>query len=228
MVCHAADPATCRTDGQTRTQVLFLVGALSELYLRAHERHATHETWKPPDTFMRRTTKVRPQRGVLSVNLPCCSPGMSVECQWRAALAGCDPIPPTTAQLWVRPERAVEVMCAIGKHLPVLVFGHRQGSALLPPHPLPSGPGRCPSTPDPSSIVQSVYLDSPGMHAYTDRLFRRHNASVLRIRWYGDHVPGPESQVTVLGGSRRCRCAPERSAHCAALDNIALSARGTA
>ena len=92
------------------------------------------DTWSPPDTFVRKTTK-----------------------------------------FWVHADRAVEVQCAISKHLPVLVFG------------VPQGQGPCREL-DPSALIQSVYFDSDDLNAYHSRLLREHRATVVRsartrLRW---------------------------------------------
>ena len=63
------------------------------------------------------------------------------------------------------------------KHLPVLIFGRAAGFD-------PAQSQR--DVPSDSSLISSVYLDSPGLEVYSSRLARAEGATLIRVRWYGD------------------------------------------
>ena len=67
--------------------------------------------------------------------------------------------------------------CALVKHLPVLIFGRAAGFD-------PAQSQR--DVPSDSSLISSVYLDSPGLEVYSSRLARAEGATLIRVRWYGD------------------------------------------
>ena len=90
-----------------------------------------------------------------------------------------------TKKFWILPKDVMKFKLAVMKHLPILVYGDRQNIMDVPPERLADVEQDL-SCKD-SGDVSSVYLDSmPSLMHYRERLHRKDQASVIRIRWYGD------------------------------------------
>jgi len=104
--------------------------------------------------------------------------------------------PPTTFErrtrkYWIRPRDVLRVKLATCKHLPVLVFGGRDGN------------GRAASAerggaqnialgdvgPVDGCLVSSVYFDDDTLDVYRTRMERLEGAALVRVRWYGGGSP---------------------------------------
>lgn len=86
-----------------------------------------------------------------------------------------------TTKFWVRPEYVLAVKLAISKHVPILIYGKKQG--LNKNNYLKEG-GLKLNGVDSGSIV-SVYFDNDNLDQYHARLYKEEGATLIRIRWYG-------------------------------------------
>ncbi|KDD72374.1 VTC domain-containing protein, partial [Helicosporidium sp. ATCC 50920] len=128
----------------------------------------------------------------------------SVEAQWVAPSS----FTRVTRKFWLRPGDVTRFKAAVIPHLPVLIYGDRtrlldleelregaddQACVALP---LPGGAPAPLRRVSDAALVTSVYLDSPPeLPLYHARLARDDRAIALRVRWYGDEPPGPQSRV---------------------------------
>ena len=97
----------------------------------------------------------------------------------------------TTTKYWVEDDQVTELLLAAVSEAPLLVYGK---SGRLTPHAdcLTSSTTTTTSKPPIDRLweelaipITSVYLDSPSLSLYGERLPRREGAQLLRIRWYG-------------------------------------------
>jgi len=96
-----------------------------------------------------------------------------------------------TTKYWVKSEDLLKVKFEIIKHLPLLIFGRKQGADDEKKQALRFVTGNNEILRD-SQKISSVYFDSPELHVYHDRLMRHDGASLLRIRWYGERSQSPD------------------------------------
>lgn len=115
------------------------VTIISDLYFTLAHGFGETDTWSPPDSFDRKTTK-----------------------------------------FWVRPEHLLAVKLMICKHVPILLYGKKQG---LNKGNFVDGKLKL-DTLDGGTIV-SVYFDNPDLEQYHARLNKQEGATLIRIRWYG-------------------------------------------
>jgi len=106
-----------------------------------------------------------------------------------------------TTKYWVKEDDLSQLALASIVELPLMVYGRKGGRVLdrrdiiQPPPAASSGavmstqPDNNTPWPSVSSSISSVYLDSPDLHLYSERLVRSEGAKLLRIRWYGDAKP---------------------------------------
>lgn len=98
-----------------------------------------------------------------------------------------------TTKFWVHPGDVLRIKCNIVRHLPVLIYGKQKTCG---------GPKTRLSLLKDQKIndwtqISSVYFDSEDLGTYEERLRREHNASLVRIRWYGKRNPAADQQMFV-------------------------------
>jgi len=102
-----------------------------------------------------------------------------------------------TVKYWVEDDQLTELLLAAVKEAPLLVYG-KSGRLTSKQDCLSLSPSsRHPASKDKlweelATPITSVYLDSPDMRLYKERLPRREGAQLLRVRWYGRMPRGNE------------------------------------
>eukprot|EP00890_Picochlorum_soloecismus_P002733 jgi/Picsp_1/3460/NSC_06298-R1_vacuolar transporter chaperone 4 len=101
-----------------------------------------------------------------------------------------------TKKFWILPRNVARLKAEIVKHLPILVYGERERITDVDAMDLSR------TRPDKvrdSGDICSVYFDNiPDLENYHERLHRRDQASVIRLRWYGSRgSDDPEKQIFV-------------------------------
>ena len=108
--------------------------------------------------------------------------------------------PPTTferrtTKYWIRPRDVLRVKLATCKHLPVLVFGGRDGKAASAERGGAQNP-RGDVGPVDGCLVSSVYFDDDELDVYRTRMERLEGATLVRVRWYDDGSPTKDPSPT--------------------------------
>ncbi len=88
-----------------------------------------------------------------------------------------------TTKYWVKAEDLLKVKFEIIKHLPLLIFGRKQGGKDSGGESLSFLASSSEELRD-AQKISSVYYDSPDLHVYHNRLLRHDFASLVRVRWY--------------------------------------------
>lgn len=96
----------------------------------------------------------------------------------------------TTIKFWVRNCDVTALRILLSKHLPILVFGHRQGD-LATELGCEGASFRYDTFAHrigdvATSAISSVYLDDEKQSVYHERLLREDLATLLRVRWYSE------------------------------------------
>lgn len=95
-----------------------------------------------------------------------------------------------TTKYWVKTEDLLRVKFEIIKHLPLLIFGRKQGGGG-DKAALSFGEQEQQEQLRDSQKISSVYFDTPDLRVYHNRLLRHDFASLVRIRWYGERDQSP-------------------------------------
>lgn len=90
-----------------------------------------------------------------------------------------------TTKYWVKAEDLLAVKFQIIKHLPLLIFGRKQGGKTEEGGSL-SFVSQNEETLRDSQKISSVYYDTEDLQVYHNRLLRHDFASLVRVRWYGE------------------------------------------
>jgi SPX domain protein involved in polyphosphate accumulation/uncharacterized membrane protein YidH (DUF202 family) len=114
-------------------------------------------------------------------------------------------VPPETFQrkttkYWVKREDILRVKFEIIKHLPLLIFGRKQGGNQDDGKKDMSFMATSCSAEESlrdAQKISSVYYDTPDLQVYHDRLLRHDFASLVRVRWYGERDQSPSFPVFV-------------------------------
>jgi len=89
-----------------------------------------------------------------------------------------------TTKYWVKAEDLLRVKFEIIKHLPLLIFGRKQGGKGDESLSFMASNGA--EELRDAQKISSVYYDTPELHVYHNRLLRHDFASLVRVRWYGE------------------------------------------
>jgi hypothetical protein len=106
-----------------------------------------------------------------------------------------------TTKYWVKEQDLSQVVLTSITELPLLVYGRKGGRILDRKDIIQSDAAATPSGNNNAlwssvtSSISSVYLDSPDLHLYNERLKRSEGAKLLRIRWYGNAKPSGDDIV---------------------------------
>ena len=101
-----------------------------------------------------------------------------------------------TKKFWILPRNVARLKAEIIKHLPILVYGERERITDVDVMDLSRTKSNKARD---SGDICSVYFDNmPGLENYHERLHRRDQASVIRLRWYGPRQSDdPDKQIFV-------------------------------
>ncbi|KAF8068248.1 yippee-like protein [Scenedesmus sp. PABB004] len=87
-----------------------------------------------------------------------------------------------TAKYWVAPRQVLRLKLALLRHLPLLVYGAADPAARGDAGSAAALRAGCAGV---TSLVSSVYFDSPALDVYHTRLARDDGARLVRLRFYG-------------------------------------------
>ncbi|GBF99690.1 vacuolar transporter chaperone [Raphidocelis subcapitata] len=107
--------------------------------------------------------------------------------EWKAP----DTFSRATTKYWVRPAHVARVKAALCRHLPLLVYG---ATCPVASGDVASVPAIRAGAKAATSLVSSVYLDTPSLEVYRARLARDDGARATRLRWYGVRRPSDAGQ----------------------------------
>ncbi|KAI8468970.1 MAG: VTC domain-containing protein [Monoraphidium minutum] len=115
----------------------------------------------------------------------------------------------STTKYWLRPAHSLRVKAALCRHLPLLVYGTQCPTAQ---GDVASVAAIRRSAQAATSLVSSVYFDTPDLASYHSRLAKDDGATATRLRWYGPRRPcDPDQQVFVERKTHREPWTGERS-----------------
>ena len=106
-----------------------------------------------------------------------------------------------TTKYWVKEQDLSQVVLTSITELPLLVYG-RKGGQILDRKDISRSYATATQSGNNNALwssvtssISSVYLDSPDLHLYNERLKRSEGAKLLRIRWYGNAKPSSDGIV---------------------------------